>query len=405
MSVGRHAGGVLAPPIEDRLGAAIGEQISSVANALDDQRYRNVVDHQFKKFLGIFEFLGKCFAVGDVVEQRDQEFRLVVVVARDHAVGGKNPLLRTALDHYLVAIVAFAEHAAPPASAASMVAAVSGWKISSARLPTILSRESARSVRTRGWRRCSDRPRCSWRPRIPACCRAPIPGTAWSRQVVWKACAVRCNPHASPPNRHWAARNICQDRPAAGQLGDEAFRGAGDGIEILEADIEHAARAPHRQQFRTGHVRRNIRARQAINLEIAVVAINDPLVRIRHHHTVAEVVQGGTDERISAQLRTLHLAQRREDPQRDGRREKSRRRCRRSAFPKPRRARPSRYSSWAQSRPHRPQAALNGTTVASRHTTASAGITALPPACQFLPAISHPRISAPECLASRVWIG
>ena len=51
------------------------------------------------------------------------------------------------------------------------------------------------------------------------------------------------------------------------------------------------------------------------------------------------------------------------------------------------------------------RAAPNGTTVAIRHTTACAEIRILPPACQFLPAISHPRISAAECLASRVWIG
>ena len=52
----------------------------------------------------------------------------------------------------------------------------------------------------------------------------------------------------------------------------------------------------------------------------------------------------------------------------------------------------------AQARPH-------GATAATRHTRACAGIEFLPPACQFLSAISHPRISAAECLASRVWIG
>src|SRR2546423_655204 len=41
----------------------------------------------------------------------------------------------------------------------------------------------------------------------------------------------------------------------------------------------------------------------------------------------------------------------------------------------------------------------------SRHTRASAGTEPLPPACQFLPAIVHPRIIGAECLASRVWIG
>jgi len=77
----RKARGILAPPVEDGLGAAVGQQVLSVADTLDDQRYRNVVDHQFKKFLGAFEFLGKRSAVGDVIEQRDQEFRLVLVVA------------------------------------------------------------------------------------------------------------------------------------------------------------------------------------------------------------------------------------------------------------------------------------------------------------------------------------
>ena len=95
----RQAGGVFAPPVEDGLGAAIGEQISSVADALDDQRDRNVIDDQFEKLLGVFQFLGKRSAFGDVVEQRDQEFRLVLFVARDHADAGENPLLRAALDH------------------------------------------------------------------------------------------------------------------------------------------------------------------------------------------------------------------------------------------------------------------------------------------------------------------
>src|ERR1700754_1363254 len=49
------SGGVLAPAVEDGFGAAIGEEIMSIADALDDQRDRNVIDDQFKKLLGIFE--------------------------------------------------------------------------------------------------------------------------------------------------------------------------------------------------------------------------------------------------------------------------------------------------------------------------------------------------------------
>jgi hypothetical protein len=41
---------------------------------------------------------------------------------------------------------------------------------------------------------------------------------------------------------------------------------------------------------------------------------------------------------------------------------------------------------------------------AARHSTIPAGIMILPPACQFLSAIGHPRITAAEFLASRVWI-
>src|SRR5258707_5319694 len=88
------------------LGATIGEKISSVADPFHGQRDRNIIDHQFEKFLGAFQLLGKRFAVGDVIEQRDQEFRLVLVVARDHAVGGKNALFRTALDHEFAAELA-----------------------------------------------------------------------------------------------------------------------------------------------------------------------------------------------------------------------------------------------------------------------------------------------------------
>ena len=64
----RQPGGVFAPPIEDGLGAAIGEQVSSVTDTLDDQRDRNVVDDQLEKLLGILQFLEKRSAFSDIVE-------------------------------------------------------------------------------------------------------------------------------------------------------------------------------------------------------------------------------------------------------------------------------------------------------------------------------------------------
>src|SRR4051812_8312690 len=48
------------------------------------------------------------------------------------------------------------------------------------------------------------------------------------------------------------------------------------------------------------------------------------------------------------------------------------------------------------------QATSNGATV---HARACARIEILPPAHQYLPAISHPRITGANSLASRVWIG
>ena len=104
---GGQTGGVLAAAIEDGLGAAVGEQIPSVADALDDQRNRDVVDHEFEELLGVFQLARQRPPVGDVVEQVDQELRLVVLVAGDHAVGGDNALLVAPFDEIFAAVMAF----------------------------------------------------------------------------------------------------------------------------------------------------------------------------------------------------------------------------------------------------------------------------------------------------------
>jgi len=96
---------------------------------------------------------------------------------------------------------------------------------------------------------------------------------------------------------------------------------AGKGKEIVGANVEDATTAPELQQFSAVHERGNIRPEEAVNLQIAVVAKHDPLLRIGDHHTLVEIVQGRTDKRISAQLRALDPAQRRQHPYRDGRKE------------------------------------------------------------------------------------
>src|SRR3977135_4243457 len=51
----RQSGGILAPAVENGLGAAIGEKVSSVTDALDGQRDRNVIDNQFEELFGVFQ--------------------------------------------------------------------------------------------------------------------------------------------------------------------------------------------------------------------------------------------------------------------------------------------------------------------------------------------------------------
>src|SRR3569832_12607 len=51
------------------------------------------------------------------------------------------------------------------------------------------------------------------------------------------------------------------------------------------------------------------------------------------------------------------------------------------------------------------QAGAIGVATAAKPAMARAGMSFLAPARQIVPAINHPRISARDCLASRVWIG
>src|SRR4029077_11114028 len=103
----RQSGGVLAAAVEDSLGAAVGEQVSAVADAFDDQRDRNVVDHEFEEFLGIFQFQRQRPALGNVVEQRNQEFGFVVFVARDDAIGGEDTFFLASLDDKFAVVTTF----------------------------------------------------------------------------------------------------------------------------------------------------------------------------------------------------------------------------------------------------------------------------------------------------------
>ncbi len=108
-----------------------------------------------------------------------------------------------------------------------------------------------------------------------------------------------------------------QDRPAVGQIADQALRALGTRVELLDAAIERAARASQRQQFPAGHAGRQFGALQAVDFEVTVVAIDDPLLRIGHDHAMAQAVQRRADIGGAAHLRALDPAQRRVHPQRD----------------------------------------------------------------------------------------
>ena len=75
----------------------------------------------------------------------------------------------------------------------------------------------------------------------------------------------------------------------------------GGGTALDGLNTNKAVLAPELGQFRSCHVFCNVRTGQAINLEIAIVAEHNPLLRIGHHHALVEIVQGGTDEGIAAQ--------------------------------------------------------------------------------------------------------
>jgi hypothetical protein len=85
--------------------AAVGEQILSVTDALDDQRDRNVVDHEFEELLEVLQ-LRDSDRRSVTSSKRDQKFGLVVFVARDRD-WKRGRVSRAALDHELAAVIAF----------------------------------------------------------------------------------------------------------------------------------------------------------------------------------------------------------------------------------------------------------------------------------------------------------
>ena len=107
------------------------------------------------------------------------------------------------------------------------------------------------------------------------------------------------------------------DQPPVRQFVDKALRLSGLLDEFLEADGDLSAFPPQFDQIPPGHVLGDFGPGQPVDLEKAIVEKHHASLRVGHHHALAEVVQGGTDERVPAQFRTPDLAQRRMNPQRE----------------------------------------------------------------------------------------
>ncbi len=312
---GGQTGRVLAAAIEDGLGAAVGEQVASVADALDDQRNRDVVDDEFEELLGAFQFARQRPPVGDVVEQVDQELRLVVLVAGDHAVGGDYAFLVAPFDEIFAVVMAFrrlqhrlvrdldAPRGFRPEDLLGTLAddVVAGKAREAleravdeniAAVLDALGGDTDRNVVEHQFQELRGRRQLA---RQPALLGAILVGT--DRPAVGQAEHLR--EHRSPIR----------------QFDDDTFRKAGERAEFLGGERHQASRTAQLDQFGTGHAAGNIGAGEPIHFDEAIVAEDDAVLRIGDDHSLIEIVQGGADECAAAQFGVPGPAQRRQGPE------------------------------------------------------------------------------------------
>ncbi len=314
---GGQAGGVLAAAVEDRLGAAVGQEIAAVADALHDQGDRDVVDHELEKFLAVLEFARQRAAVGDVVEQRDQKFRLAGLVAGNDPVGSQDALLRTAFDHEFAAMIAFRRIQRRTVGGVDAGRGLRTENLVGALAHDVIARETGEALE------------CAVGEDVAAV--LDVLGRDADRNVVehrfqelrgrGQLARQLALVGAIEMGRDRAAvrqRKIFhQHRLAARQFRDQPVRCRRPGKEILGADVEHAAVAAQLQQFGAGHVAPDIGARQTVDLQIAVVAEYDALAHVGHHHALVQMIEGRGDKGVAPQLGASGLAQCREDPEPD----------------------------------------------------------------------------------------
>ena len=177
-------------------------------------------------------------AVGDVVEQRDQEFRLALFVARDHAVGGDDALSRSALDHEFAAELAFRRIERRPVRRLD-----AGWlsrteDLVGALADDVVAREAREPLERAVGENIAavldvlggdaDRNVVEHRfQKLRGRCKL-------ARQLALLGAILMRRDRPAVRQR----KMFDQDRSAVGQFGDQAFRAGGVVVELIDADVE-----------------------------------------------------------------------------------------------------------------------------------------------------------------------
>ena len=230
------------------------------------------------------------------------------LVARDHAVGARGRASRAALDHEFVAVMALRRVAARRWSAASMVAGGVGLEdLVGALADDVIAGEPREALERAVGEDVAavldvlggDADRHVVEHRFQE-----LLGRGQLRDSLRcsRAILMRCR-----STRHSAGGRSSTriDRPSGSSVTQPSGRRASL-ANSSTVDTEQAARARRsssssRPVMRAG----NVGAAEPVDFEIAIVAEDDAVLRIGHHHALVEIVQRRADEGVAPQLRAL----------------------------------------------------------------------------------------------------
>ena len=295
---------LLARTIHERFGMPIDQQVLAVLDPLDDDRRRDVIEHELEEFLGLLDFHRQLAPIGHVFKQRHQEFRLAVFIARNHAPRAEDARLCAALDDEFHAGIARRRldrvfvglHDGPGRLRREdffgpMADNLVAWKTAELferpvgenvlAVVDAFHRDANRNVVDHGFEEA-------------------LGGGELARELALLAEVL--------VHRHEAAAGYPSPRnpdlPAVTDIANEGLRNAFASRGLVGIAIEHPPRLPQCQHFRKRHARPDLRTRQAIDFQIAVVAEHHALPQIDHHDAMGQVVQ-----RRGGKLRAAPLPQ------------------------------------------------------------------------------------------------